>query len=151
MRYLPLDSYGTVMQNKQLAPDLGRQSKLETIARYKFALAFENTCENTCSQDYVTEKFFDPLVAGSVPVYLGAPNITDFAPGKHCFINAADFPTPKALAEYLTALANDEAAYQAYFAWKEKPFRTAFQKLLALSAQHPFTKLCRLIQARAAE
>src|SRR5262249_52825140 len=43
-RYLPIDSYGTFMQNRSLATDLGRPSKLETIARYKFTLSFENAC-----------------------------------------------------------------------------------------------------------
>jgi hypothetical protein len=134
------------MQNRRLIADHGRQSKLETIARYKFTLAFENTC----SQDYVTGKFFDPLTVGSVPIYLCAPNIEDFAPGENCFINVADFPKPKALAEYLMAIGNDETAYEAYFAWKERPFSDAFQRLLALNAQHPFIKLCQVIQARAA-
>jgi hypothetical protein len=145
-RHLPIDSYGKFMRNQTLTNDCGGQSKLETIARYKFTLAFENSC----ARDYVTEKFFDPLTAGSVPVYLGAPNIADFAPGEHCFINVADFPTPKALAEYLIALGNDPVAYHAYFAWKEKPFRAEFQKLLAITAQHAFVRLCHLIRTRVA-
>jgi hypothetical protein len=143
-RYLPIDSYGTFMRNKSLANDQGRSSKLEVIARYKFTLAFENAC----GQDYVTEKFFDPLVVGSVPVYFGGPNVEEFAPGEHCFINVADFPNPKMLAEYLMALGKDEAAYQAYFAWREKPYRAAFQHLLALNAQRAFVRLCGLICAR---
>jgi hypothetical protein len=143
-RSLPIDSYGRFMRNTSPANDHGRPSKLETIARYHFTLAFENAC----GQDYVTEKFFDPLVAGSVPVYLGAPNVEDFAPGDHCFINVADFPNPKTLAEYLMTLGHDDAAYRAYFAWKEQPYRAAFQHLLALSAPDPFVKLCELIQAR---
>ena len=33
----------------------------------------------TQEEDYVTEKFAQALVAGSVPVVIGAPNIEDFA------------------------------------------------------------------------
>lgn len=146
VRYLPVDSYGKFMQNKVLVNDNWRPSKLETIARYKFTLAFENAC----AQDYVTEKFFDPLVAGSVPIYLGAPNVEDFAPGEHCFINVADFPNPKALAEYLVTVASDEATYRAYFAWKERPYRPTFQNLLAVNAHHPFTRLCERMRSRLA-
>lgn len=35
-------------------------NKIETLMRYKFSLAFENSNE----EDYVTEKFFQSLVAG---------------------------------------------------------------------------------------
>uniref|UniRef100_A0A6N2K8M2 Fucosyltransferase n=1 Tax=Salix viminalis TaxID=40686 RepID=A0A6N2K8M2_SALVM len=48
--------------------------KVETLKRYKFSLAFENSNE----EDYVTEKFFQSLVAGTIPVVIGAPNIQDF-------------------------------------------------------------------------
>lgn len=34
--------------------------KVQTLKRYKFSLAFENSNE----EDYVTEKFFQSLVAG---------------------------------------------------------------------------------------
>lgn len=44
--------------------------KVETLKRYKFSLAFENSNE----EDYVTEKYFQSLVAGmkllSVSLYL---------------------------------------------------------------------------------
>lgn len=43
--------------------------KVETLKRYKFSLAFENSNE----EDYVTEKFFQSLVAGihiKSPLYL---------------------------------------------------------------------------------
>ncbi len=122
MRYIQVDSYGKFMRNARLPEDRGRSSKLECIAGYKFTLAFENSI----ARDYVTEKFYDPLVAGSVPVYLGAPNIDEFAPGEQCFINTAEFETPRALAEYLQHLANDDA-YAAYHTWRAKPFTPLFQ------------------------
>src|SRR5262249_35255071 len=137
-------SYGTFMQNRSLATDLGRPSKLETIARYKFTLSFENAC----ARDYVTEKFFDPLVAGSVPVYLGAPNVEDFAPGHHCFINVAEFPDPSKLANHLKALAEDVEAYRSFFAWKERPYCPGFCSLLARTGASPIARLCDIVQAR---
>lgn len=97
----------------------------------------------TIARDYVSEKFFDPLFTGSVPVYLGAPNAADFAPGDRCYINTADFPSPRRLAETLRWLAADEAAYQAYLRWKNEPFRPAFLRLLAGTEAHPLTRLAR--------
>jgi len=147
MRHMDVHSYGKVLQNRQLVPDQGRPTKLAVIAGYKFTLAFENAV----GEDYVTEKFFDPLVAGSVPVYLGAPNVETFAPGDRCFINTADFRSPKELAEYLLDLQRDGPAYEAYFAWKERPFRPSFLSLLAGQETPRDVRLCYAIQARRGE
>ena len=40
----------------------------------------------TQEEDYVTEKFAQALVAGSVPVVIGAPNIEEFAVAPHSMI-----------------------------------------------------------------
>ena len=49
--------------------------------------------ENSNVPDYVTEKYWTTLVAGSVPVYYGATNVQDFAPSNSSVINVADFRT----------------------------------------------------------
>ena len=145
MRYLDVHSYGKVLPNRQIPPpDRGGPTKLAIIADYKFDLAFENAI----GEDYVTEKFFDPLVAGSVPVYLGAPNVERFAPGDRCFIEAADFRNPRDLADYLLCLQHDDAAYEAYFGWKERPFRPAFRALLASQDAPWHIRLCHAVRAR---
>lgn len=143
-QYLDIHSYGRLFRNRRIDQDEGRKTKLELIADYKFNLAFENSI----AEDYVTEKFYDPLVAGSVPVYLGAPNVDEFAPGEHCYINTADFSGPKELADYLLELQHDKAAYAAYLGWKEKPFRPYFVKLLQSQVKHPFIQLYYAIIAR---
>jgi hypothetical protein len=145
MRYIAVDSYGRFLNNARLEDDRGVASKRACIARYKFTLAFENAI----APDYVTEKFFDPLLAGSVPVYLGAPNVECFAPGEHCFINAAG-KSPRQLAAELTALAQDDAAYAALHAWHSKPFRPAFEALIPRFSEHLYVRLCRAVQHKLA-
>jgi Glycosyltransferase family 10 (fucosyltransferase) C-term/Fucosyltransferase, N-terminal len=148
MRYLDIHSYGQALQNREIPlPDRGRPSKLDMLAYYRFDLSFENSC----SEDYVTEKFFDPLVAGTVPVYLGAPNVDRFAPGDHCFINTSDFQNPKDLADYLRDLDRDETAYAAYHSWRERPFRPSFDRLLEGQETPPFARLCHEITTRQRE
>jgi hypothetical protein len=142
MRYLDVHSYGKRLRNRRLEQDRGRATKLETIADYKFTLAFENAI----AEDYVTEKFFDPLSVGSVPVYLGAPNVDEFAPADRCFINTSDFHSPKALAEYLLLLNEDDAAYEQYLAWRHRPLRPSFLNLLDERRTHPFVRLCQKVQ-----
>lgn len=52
------------------------KSKFEVFSRYEFCLCFENMV----MEGYVTEKLFDCLYAGCVPLYLGAPNIGEYVP-----------------------------------------------------------------------
>jgi hypothetical protein len=117
-----IDSYGRFMRNAKLWRDRGIRSKLNAMKRYRFTLAFENSI----AEDYVTEKFFEPLLAGSIPVYMGAPNIAEFAPGENSFINVADFDTPADLARFLASV--DPADYQA---WRRKPLKRTFMDKLA--------------------
>jgi hypothetical protein len=144
MRHMPVNSYGRQLNNRVLEKDEGATTKNKVLARHKFTLAFENTSDH----DYVTEKFFHPLIVGSVPVYLGAPNIRDFAPGEKCYIDAADFDSPKALADHLLALDRDDAAYAEYLEWKRRPFAAPFMKLAEAVREPNYVRLLRLVEAR---
>lgn len=52
------------------------QSKYEVLSQYDFALCFENMA----MKGYITEKLFDCLYAGTIPLYLGAKDIVDLIP-----------------------------------------------------------------------
>ncbi len=138
MRDLEIDSYGKFLNNARIPNDRWRPSKLEILPRYKFTLAFENAI----ARDYVTEKFFDPLLCGSVPIYLGAPNVDEFAPGDHCFINVNDFESPRALAAHLQLLAHDANAYNEYLVWKQKSLRPSFVAMVEKYHASCQTRLC---------
>lgn len=142
MQHLQIDSYGKLFNNKKLEEDTGRDSKLALYKQYKFVIAFENAC----ATDYVTEKFFDPLISGAVPVYLGAPNIDNFVPGEHCFINVNDFPSPKELADYITKCCNDPKEYQSFFQWKQKELLPSFIEKAQIQKTPPFIRLCELLE-----
>lgn len=131
---MPVDRYGRHRNNRTLPEDRGRATLLETLARYRFGLAFENAID----RDYVSEKFFQCLVAGTVPVYLGAPNAGEFAPAEGCFIDASTFPSPEALGAHLREVAADESAYHA---WREKPLRPSFLRRLEESLDPPILRL----------
>lgn len=141
MKHVQVHSYGKQLTNRGLKNDCGRKTKWDLMANYKFNIAFENSI----APDYVTEKFYDSLIVGSVPVYMGAPNIDALSPADHCFINVADYSGPKELAEYLLVLDQDEARYQEYMAWKKKPLRAEFLKLVDEQRDHPFVRLYRKI------
>lgn len=142
MKHIGVHSYGRVHNNRQLAiEDHGHATKQAMIGAYKFCIGFENSID----VDYVTEKFFQPLLAGSVPVYLGAPNVADFAPGDHAYIDTSDFAGPRELAEYLVSLDHDDEAYGRYFDWRKRGPTLEFEKLLSASSEQPFCRLCRVV------
>jgi len=117
--------------------------KIDMLRPYKFTLAFENTNH----ADYVTEKYFQPLVAGSVPVYMGAQNSELYAPAPHSVIRTDDFPTAEALAAYLVYLAENEEAYNALLEWKYAGVSPGFQRAMAATTDvHSQCRLCRLVR-----
>jgi hypothetical protein len=145
MTKIRVDSFGRFFKNRSLTEaDQGPATKLATIARYKFCLAFENALEI----DYVTEKFFDPLLAGTVPVYRGAPNVHQFAPGENAFIDVNDFEGPAELASYLQKLDQDDEAYRQFFQWRERPFFPSFETDLDAVRTRPFAKLVEIVRRR---
>jgi len=121
MRKLKVHSYGKFRRNRWLFRDRGEETKLNVLSKFSYTLAFENSI----APDYITEKFYQPLMTGTVPIYLGAPNIEEFAPGDNCFINAASFDGPADLAAFIHQA--DPADFQV---WRKRKLRKGFlQKL----------------------
>ena len=51
------------------------------------------------------------MMSGSVPIYLGAPNVEEYIP-KDCFINAAEYSSFEELFSYVKSI--DEEQYSQY-------------------------------------
>ncbi len=75
-KFVRVDSVSGCLNNKKWPSDIPRTDKRTLSKRYMAILAAENSIED----DYVTEKVYDGLVAGAVPIYYGAPNIDQFVP-----------------------------------------------------------------------
>ena len=81
--------------------------KLETLARYKFSLCLENSI----FEGYVSEKIFDCFFSGTIPIYLGAPDVDRLIPAE-TFIDLRCFKTYTELESHLDGL--DEASMRRY-------------------------------------
>ena len=90
----------------------------DTIATYKFYLAFENSYH---CRDYITEKLWlNSYYVGVVPVVWGASkeNYIRVAP-ENSFIHYEDFNGTQALVDYLKYLDKNDTAYMEYFQWRK--------------------------------
>jgi hypothetical protein len=79
-------------------------NKWEVLPLYRFALAYENLRDEP---GYITEKIFDVMRAGCVPVYWGAPNVADFV-DRDAFVDRRDFSSDEELAAYLAGTSEQE-------------------------------------------
>ncbi|KAL2456808.1 Glycoprotein 3-alpha-L-fucosyltransferase A [Forsythia ovata] len=128
-----IDSYGGCHRNRD-----GRVDKVETLKRYRFSLAFENSNE----EDYVTEKFFQCLVAGSIPVVIGAPNIQDFAPSSGSLLHIRELNDVDSVAKTMKYLAENPSAYNESLRWKFEGPSDSFKALVDMAAVHSSCRLC---------
>lgn len=79
-------------------------NKLDKLPSYKFSLSYENLEKE---RGYVTEKIFDAMRGGTVPIYLGASNITDYVPSD-TFIDRRKFARDEELADYIEKMTENE-------------------------------------------
>lgn len=112
-RHIPVDVYGKC-GNLTCEPHNSDDECGDLMGQYKFYFS----AENSLCPDYVTEKFYRPLIHGSVPVVYGAANYSAYVP-RSSFISVTDFSSPKQLADYLLLLDRNDALYQSYFEWKK--------------------------------
>jgi Glycosyltransferase family 10 (fucosyltransferase) C-term/Fucosyltransferase, N-terminal len=141
MTVVRVDSFGRVHRNQtsRIAP--GWRPRQELYSKYKFTLAFENSF----AEDYVTEKLYEPLTAGSVPVYRGTEDVAELAPAPGCYIDARAFSSARELGTYLNHLDTHDDEYLAFHEWRARPFSASFQRHLALLREHPFCRLAKAV------
>ncbi|KAM3858975.1 4-galactosyl-N-acetylglucosaminide 3-alpha-L-fucosyltransferase 9-like [Diretmus argenteus] len=132
-KHIKIEAYGRAFNRHVKDEDYSK-----TVSSCKFYLAFENSVY----KDYITEKLYNPMMMGTVPVVLGPPrlNYEDHISGDS-FIHVDDFVSPKELAERMLYLDQNHAEYMSYFQWRERfeVKRTTFGHELAC-------KSCQYIQ-----
>ncbi|XP_058264327.1 4-galactosyl-N-acetylglucosaminide 3-alpha-L-fucosyltransferase 9-like [Hemibagrus wyckioides] len=110
-KHIKIEAYGRHF-NRHISSEEYRT----IVSGCKFYLSFENSIH----KDYFTEKLFNPLIIGTVPVVLGPSreNYEEFIPGD-AFIHVDDFKSPQELAERLKFLDQNQEVYERYFTWRQ--------------------------------
>ncbi|MFW5704365.1 MAG: glycosyltransferase family 10 domain-containing protein [Nanoarchaeota archaeon] len=107
-KYKKVDSYGKVLRNisiSKLPKYFIDNDKL--YRNYKFVICFENSY----AKEYITEKLPNVMMANSIPIYRGAPNVGEYFNTKS-FINYDDYGSYDKMIEKIIELDQDDEKYQ---------------------------------------
>jgi hypothetical protein len=87
--------------NSYLGP---ADKKYDVLSKYKFNFCYENCIYDT----YISEKLFDAIIAGCIPIYFSHDFINDLIPND-CFIDASKFDNISSLISYCDGLQESDA------------------------------------------
>lgn len=93
--------------------------------------------------DYVTEKLWDCMRGGSIPIYFGAKNARIFFPTNKCVIYTKEFENYEKLIDYILLIINDSNILKEYINWPYTYSKIWYKRMKYYS----FTpcKLCKYI------
>ena len=118
----------------------GSKTVLAGFHKFTFSL------ENTWSKDYFTEKRWEALLAGSVPIVWDNHNSLDSLPDRDSalIVPAVNDPNKlsKEVSDRLQYYDKNETAYQELFRWKERGLRVGFVRKLFLSHDYLICRIC---------
>jgi len=114
MKYKKVDCAGKVLNNtnrlrKYEEKMAHTQAKLNFISSYKFTIAFENTSNDY----YISEKIFQPLMVGSIPIYWGCLKIEEYI-NPNAIINCHNYKSFNEVIEKVKEIDNNPDLYQQY-------------------------------------
>ena len=118
-KYKPIDCLGSVMNNtdelkimeqKMMKGRKGRlRIKKEVQKKYKFSIVFENRS----FPGYVTEKIWHAFISGTIPIYWGCPEVSNFF-NPAAFVNCHDYTSFSDVVERIKEIDNDPELYKSY-------------------------------------
>ena len=106
--------------------DAGALAKLAYLAAYRFTIAFENVS----ADHYLTEKILHALLAGSIPIYWGCPQVARYY-NPAAFVNSHEFASFEAVAQRVMAIEADTDRREAM---RRAPMLHADSRIPALHA-----------------
>ncbi|KAK8761445.1 hypothetical protein V5799_027289 [Amblyomma americanum] len=113
-KFVPVDVVGACgAKGATCLPKMSDRCYRQASRTYYFYLSLENSI---CT-DYVTEKFFNALTWGMVPVVLGGANYSRIAP-PGSYLDALAFRNVRQLADHMKRTAADMRLYNSYHAWR---------------------------------
>lgn len=118
-----LHAYNT-RKNRETPPEAGGDPyqlsrRLDFVGTYKFVLVTDGASQ----EDFINPEWSQAFLAGTVPIYAGAPNAHMYAPGPRSYLLLHEFESGEQLWSYIRSFAGVgdsavERAYARFFDWK---------------------------------
>lgn len=134
-----VDQYGNCGRTRTTV-----ESKQTVIAKHKFHCSFENSFE----PEYITEKFFQALEAGTVPIVISAPNIKEFEPQPNSILVIEKIEDVPGVAAEMRRISANETEYNKYLEWKIKGPSDKFKAIVDMATVHSYCRMCIVIATR---
>lgn len=116
-QYKSVDSVGPYLNNTGIfrgSPSLGAEATEDKLA-FQSECKFSIAVENSSSPGYTTEKLVHALIAGTIPIYWGDPDVeTDFNSAR--IINCHRFSTVDEVVHRIREIDNDDTLYRSIIA-----------------------------------
>lgn len=149
---IKVDKYGAAFKKHLKWPKNIPNEKYLLIKNYKFCLAIENTINQVkwgqmhsdpIDDDYITEKLWDCMRGGSIPIYFGANNAKMFFPTNKSIIYVNDFENYEDLIQYVLQIKNNSKIIKEYTNWPYTYSRNWYKRMKYYSFKP--CKLCNFI------
>ena len=130
-KYKKIDIYGRHFLNNADNHKISSFSDFTNhnlFREYKFVICFENSYTN----EYITNKLVEPMLANSIPVYRGAGNTGNYFNTKS-FINYDDYGNYDKMMARIIELDRDDEQYKSFL---EQPWMTAENKAYIETKKH---------------
>jgi hypothetical protein len=115
---IQIDCAGKHLNNHPIVPGEpgtteGSIEKIKFLEKYKFAFAIENNDRYGGYYGYTSEKIYEPMVSGCIPIYWGNPLINeDF--NKDSFLNVKNYESYDELIDHILQIENNKSLYIDY-------------------------------------
>lgn len=152
-KFVTVKSYGKCLHNTEWVPSLeestlGRDrpklmQKYPILRKAKFCIAMENSVV----KDYNSEKLWESMASGCIPIYLGDNRIRDFlpAPYNEIYIDVNDYQmNMSAVANKLTELMRDDNEYNEFMKWKSRPPLSGYLRWKEVNRVSHYCRMCML-------
>jgi hypothetical protein len=118
---------------------VGKMAEKECVLSYsKFSLSIENVQEH----NYVTEKLYQALAMGAIPIYWGAPNAQDLIPHANSALIFTDLKDIQPLMARVKNISASEEVWNNHTRWKDGRFSDGFLGLIRHQRGSMFCRLC---------